>query len=447
MNTYLLLSESAKVREKYSAQFQYVLVDEYQDTNKIQASIIKLFSSHHHNLLVVGDDAQSIYSWRGANLANIISFQDRYKNSSLIRLETNYRSVPEILNLANVSIAQNETAIPKTLRAIRASGVKPALISLEDGNQQAQFVVQRSLELMEEEGIEPHEIAVLYRAHFHSMELQMELTRRNIPFQITSGLRFFEQAHIKDVAAYLRFFINPDDEISFKRIAHSLPSIGIKTASKMWQQFHANKNWSDVKVPDKARDSWNQWKETHLQLNDVADSPSRLIHTVVEAIYRDYLKVTYTNYFNRLEDLNQLQNFAANFNKTDEFLAQLALLTNVEAEDNNINRTVDGIRLSSIHQAKGLEFKVVFVIMLCDGLFPSFRSLENKEGEEEERRLFYVSVTRAKDELYLTYPKIRYIANQGEAYQTPSRFLEEFPRNLCNSWNIRGQNPYSTRPR
>src|SRR4051812_49304284 len=216
--TLRMLVEHEHVAETYRRQFQFVLVDEYQDTNKIQADLIDTLAAHHRNVMVVGDDAQSIYSWRGANFKNILEFPKRYPDARVFKIELNYRSVPEILEVANAAIAPNVQQFRKHLAAVRESnGVRPAIVGLNDGNEQAQFIAQRILELRDE-GVELNEIAVLYRAHFHAVELQLELSRRGIPYQITSGVRFFEQAHIKDVASFVRFVANPRDEVAFKRM-------------------------------------------------------------------------------------------------------------------------------------------------------------------------------------------------------------------------------------
>jgi DNA helicase-2/ATP-dependent DNA helicase PcrA len=338
----------------------------------------------------------------------------------------------------------------------------------------AAFIAQRVAELPEE-GVNLNQVAVLYRSHFHALELQLELTKRNIPFSITSGIRFFEQAHIKDATAYLKLVANPQDELAFKRIALLLPGIGAKGAGKIWNQFAkclnrlipltrpsdtlsppggerdgargAHQSFAAAlqscaqAVPKKAATTWKQFVETISQLEDeiVRKSAAKMLRLVMDAGYDDYLKENYANYRNRLEDLEQLAVFAYQFGSVEDFLTQLALLTNVEAEDGqNAKSDAEQIRLSTIHQAKGLEFDVVFVIMLCDGLFPSARSMEADEGEEEERRLFYVAITRAKNELYLCHPLMRagYGSTGIDAMQQPSRFLSEIPRDLLNEWNL-----------
>jgi DNA helicase-2/ATP-dependent DNA helicase PcrA len=461
-----LLQDHEDVRELYQRRFQFVLVDEYQDTNKLQSDIIDLLAARSKNVMVVGDDAQSIYAWRGANFQNILKFPERYPGAKVYKIETNYRSTPEILNVANAAITANINQFSKQLTPARKSGQKPVLVTCNDASEQASFVAQRVLELRDE-GIDLKNMAVLYRSHFHALELQLELTRRNIPFSITSGIRFFEQAHIKDVAAYIKLVANPRDELSFKRLALLLPGIGGKGADKLWQRFGSEFNVSSsvsetsanpkpetqnaklatalqrcaASVPKKAAVAWAQFVATIAQLEapEIRRDASKMITLVIEAGYDDYLEENYTNFRSRLEDLEQLAVFARQFQSVDEFLTQLALLTNVEAEDNQpANRDDEQIKLSTIHQAKGLEFDVVFVIMLCDGLFPSARSMESIEGEEEERRLFYVSITRAKNELYLSFPLIRAMAGSGgDMMQQPSRFLSEIPSELLDEWNLR----------
>src|SRR5271154_1986315 len=233
-----LLQENTDVREHYQRRFQFILVDEYQDTNKLQGDLIDLLAERTKNVTVVGDDAQSIYAWRGANFLNILDFPKRYPGAKVFKIETNYRSTPEILKVANAAIAANVNQFAKELAPSRKSGMKPALVACVDAAQQAAFIAQRVLELREE-GVNPNQVAVLYRSHFHALELQLELTKRQIPFSITSGIRFFEQAHIKDATAFLKFIANPRDEIAFKRLAQLLPGVGAKASEKLWLKFSA----------------------------------------------------------------------------------------------------------------------------------------------------------------------------------------------------------------
>jgi DNA helicase-2/ATP-dependent DNA helicase PcrA len=449
--TLRMLKEHEEIAAFYRRQFQFILVDEYQDTNKIQADFIDLLAAEHGNVMVVGDDAQSIYSWRGANFQNILAFPRRYPNAQVFKIELNYRSVPEILEVANAAIAANVQQFRKKLSATRlTNSAKPAIVALNDGGEQAQFVAQRILELRDE-GIELNEIAVLYRAHYHAVELQLELSRRGIPYQITSGIRFFEQAHIKDVAAFIRFVANPRDEVAFKRMMRLLPGIGGKSAENFWRAWDESLDKSDVivswserllpmSVAARAKRPWQQLADTldEIAPNGIPKQPTEMIMAIVEAIYDDYAKATFANYELRKEDLNQLAGFARQFKDIHEFLTQLALISNVDAEPAvNQGGDTEAVNLSSVHQAKGLEFHSVFVIWLTDGMFPSTRSLDTREAIEEERRLFYVAITRARDELYLTYPQMRLNAGYGDMFQRPSRFLREIPTPLVEDWNVR----------
>jgi DNA helicase II / ATP-dependent DNA helicase PcrA len=476
--TLRMLLEHEHIARFYRRQFQFILVDEYQDTNKIQADFIDLLAREHQNVMVVGDDAQSIYSWRGANFQNILEFPKRYPKAQVFRIELNYRSVPEILEVANSAIAANIKQFKKNLSATRDSkAMKPALIALNDGSEQSQFVAQRVLELRDE-GVELNEIAVLYRAHYHAVELQLEFSRRGIPYQITSGIRFFEQAHIKDVASFIRFVANPRDEVAFKRMVRLLPGIGGKIAENLWNGWEKSldavpgiadpgseksptpagitdpgystaaagdhgysigERLLKLNVSTRSRKMWEQLAQTldEIAPNGKPNPPSAMIISVVEAIYDDYAKANFTNYELRREDLNQLASFARQFSDAQEFLSQLALISNVDAEPApNAAPDNEAVNLSSVHQAKGLEFHTVFVIWLTDGMFPSSRSLETRDAIEEERRLFYVAITRARDELYLTFPHMRLNAGFGDVFQRPSRFLKEIPNELLEDWEV-----------
>ncbi len=436
-------------------QFRHVLVDEYQDTNRIQAELVDSIAGRHGNVMVVGDDAQSIYSWRGANFENILQFPARHPQTQVFKIETNYRSVPEILDVANAAIRANERQFRKELTPVRPPHqMKPALVPLSTNSQQAAFVAQRVLEV-HEEGIALHEMAVLYRAHYHSMEVQLEFTRRGIPFVITSGLRFFEQAHIKDVAAFLRFTVNPRDETAFKRMVKLFPGVGPKAAESLWNQANAKLDGlpdfallRELRPPSKAQHSWEQFVHTLAELAPAGGiaAPSAMIESVAFAIYDDYMKSKFANYEARREDINTLSAFARQFDSAEDFLAQLALLGAVETADAFRGEAdSEKITLSTIHQAKGLEWKVVFLIWLTEGMFPSARSAESPEGLEEERRLFYVGLTRCKDELYVTYPDMRLNAGYGEAFQRPSRFLSEIPEALLETWEISAPAPRAAR--
>jgi len=448
--------ENPSVREQYQKRFEWVLVDEYQDTNALQAEMIAVLGAPQNNVMVVGDDAQSIYSWRGADLRNILEFPDQYEGAARYVIETNYRSVPEILQVANAAIAPNTEQFHKDLAPWREDGRdRPALAPLQDPGTQAAFVAQRILELRDEEGVALDEIAVLYRAHFHAMEIQMELTNRGIPFVITSGLRFFEQAHVKDVAAYMKLACNRRDEVAFKRIVRMLPGLGVKSADKLWAQWTESAAGSpdpltsfspfllEFNVPSKARPSWEQFAYTLDELVDDEGAPvppATMVPSILGGVYEDYMRGKFTNFDSRRQDLLQLQKYAEKFDDLEEFLSQLSLLAGQDAAG-AASAEPDGecVCLSSIHQAKGLEWRVVFLVWLTEGMFPNNRVLDEDEdgtGLEEERRLFYVALTRARDELYLTYPQIWQGAFDGETLQRPSRFLEDIPIELVEEWNV-----------
>ena len=450
-----LLKENEELCSLYQKRFQYLLVDEYQDTNAVQSELIHLLARPQNSVMVVGDDAQSIYSWRGADMDNILSFPENYPNATVYKIETNYRSVPEVIDLSNAAIAANKKQFKKALRAARVGGsMTPALVPVEDPRAQADFVAQRILELRDE-GIELDEMAILYRAHHQSLEIQMELTSRGIPFEITSGLRFFEQAHIKDVAAFLRFATNRRDEVSFKRFCLLLPGIGGATATKLWRAWlkvgiskkeEPPKRFSDCMlkfpVPAKAKKDWEQLCYTldELVVGDGYARPSEMLTSVLEGVYDDYMKASFENYDNRRQDIEQLILYSETFDDVLELLGQLSLMSSVDGEPTGSRAEPDDekVVLSSIHQAKGLEWKVVFLIWLADGMFPNGRILEADDQDmfEEERRLFYVALTRSKDELYLTYPQINPKSYSGDIITRPSRFLEDCPEEMLETWEV-----------
>jgi DNA helicase-2/ATP-dependent DNA helicase PcrA len=448
--------------ELYQGRFKHILVDEYQDTNSVQGRMIDLLAGSANSLMAVGDDAQSIYSWRGADMSLILGFPVRYPGAKVHTIETNYRSVPEILDLSNAAIRANTGRFEKDLRSSRETlGVKPALIALPDPNTQAAFVAQRIQELREL-GIPLAEMAVLYRAHFQSLEIQMELTTRGIPFSITSGLRFFEQAHIKDISAFMRFVVNRKDEVSFIRMVSLLPGCGPTTAVRLWNEWlktglAGNENppakWSDFflnfKVPKKSAKHWEQLCYTLDELTPDGQfaTPSDMIFSILEGVYSDYLSASFDNAESRRSDIEKLSEYGGAFTDVSEFLAQLSLLSSTDDQPTGERSEPDDekVTLSSIHQAKGLEWKAVFLIWLVNGQFPNGRIFEAEDDDmlEEERRLFYVALTRAKDELYLSYPMMNPKSYTGDTYCRPSQFLEDFPAELVEEWNVGNDDPWA----
>src|SRR5437764_436 len=445
--------EKADIAALYADQFQHILVDEYQDTNKWQAEIVDLLAVKHRNVMVVGDDAQSIYAWRGAEFTNIYEFPERYPEARVFRLEINYRSTPEILALANISIASNRKQFPKTLRAARDSkGLPPVLVPCRDADQQAAFIASRILELRDE-GIPLEETAVLYRSHYHSLELQLELTRRGIPYRVRSGVRFFEQAHIKDVISYLRVITNPRDELAWKRILRLIPQVGNATANRIWERLAYSPDplalvrRADFNVAPRRGSGWTEFLSLleSLVQDETRNNPARQIELILTRGYETHLANTYENSEARLEDLRQLALYSTRYNSTEDFLSELALLSTerygspqpITGEDVVMGGDEDELlTLTSVHQAKGLEWRVVFIIWAADGKFPSPRSLRDAEGEEEERRLWYVAVTRARDGLYITYPQVVQDRTRQTILQRPSRFVTEVPPELYEIWSL-----------
>jgi DNA helicase-2/ATP-dependent DNA helicase PcrA len=437
LNCRKLLAEYPVVLQTYAGRFEHILVDEYQDTNLIQADMVDLLASVHRNLMVVGDDSQSIYSFRGAHFANIMKFPEKYPECRIFKLETNYRSTPEILNLANLSIINNENQYQKELKAVRDRGIRPVLAPARNVLQQADFVCQRILELMRD-GIDLHDMAVLYRAHYHSMELQMEMTRRGIPFEIRSGIRFFEQAHIKDVTSFMRIVLNPFDELAWKRVLGLYPKVGKVAAEKEWlfirrqeEPLTAVLTEAFPKAAHKsAQPGLQSCQNTFRQILESAspeNDPAGMIDKILEGGYRNLLQQRFTDSASRLEDLEQFILFADRFGSLEEFINQLALLTNMaeEGDAGMDSRTDNRVVLSTIHQAKGLEWSAVFIIWCAEGMLPLQRALKEPDGEAEERRLFYVAATRAKDQLYLCYPVFDYSRGMGNLPISPSRFIQE----------------------
>jgi DNA helicase II / ATP-dependent DNA helicase PcrA len=442
-----ILGEDEALRKHYASVFSHILVDEYQDTNKLQAEIVDFMGLINRNVTVVGDDAQSVYSFRGSSFQNILKFPECYPEARVYRLETNYRSTPEILDLANHSISHNTRQFDKNLKAVKLSGAIPVITPLRDVMQQAEFVAQRVLEL-KDEGIPLNEIAVLYRAHYHCMELQMEFTRRGIPFEIRSGLRFFEQAHIKDLVAHLRVMVNPTDEISWKRILTMLPRIGKKTADRLYEYLKTVEDPLSLFITKKIgeqfksiqRENTEQLAKLFAELDVLQkhDALSDMISAVLKHGYTDYLKNTYPNHQNRLEDINQLMNFSSQYDSLVDFLSELSLMSGISGEEAVSESEEDKrVVLSTIHQAKGLEWKAVFVIWCAEGRFPNPKAVE--EGEiEEERRLFYVAATRAMDQLYLCYPLMVFDRQAGSVIMRPSRFVAELDSGHYEEWQISG---------
>lgn len=431
-NLQILLEDHPEIRNRLSRQFRYVLVDEYQDTNVVQANIVRLLCAVHKNVLVVGDDAQSIYSFRAAQIRNILDFSKMYPGAKTFRLTTNYRSTPEILNIANHSIENNLDQFKKDLRAICPSLEKPHLAALADGFKEAQYITKEVFSMMKQ-GVPLKEIAVLFRAAFHSQALEFELMKQKIPYEYRGGLRFFERAHVKDVIAYLRLRANPKDEAAWLRVLGHQPGIGLVTAQKIISFVRSIKDISEVcsmdfALPKRAYSSWNELIKILFELSQQSH-PADLIRLVISGDYRSYLEAEYPDFKDRLEDVGQFALFAEGTSDLTKFLSELSLTDAYGIERDGKERDDrERMVLSTIHQAKGLEWDAVFVIQVADGKFPNPRALIEDGGLEEERRLFYVATTRARKRLYYTYPLTS--GTEAVFIQQPSLFLQELPKKL-----------------
>jgi len=440
-----LLADHESIRNFYQEEFKYVLVDEYQDTNSIQAALVNHLVATHGNLMVVGDDFQSIYSWRGADYRNFLNFEKFYPGAKTFKLQTNYRSTPEILEVANEIIAGNPDQFQKELRAVRESHNKPHLIKVRDGSVQARFVIEQAQEL-HRKGTPLAKICVLYRSHFHAMELQMELARAQMPYTVTSGVRFFEQAHVKDVITVLQLLVNPSNELAFSRLVEMLPRVGKKGSHKMFRKLGGRVNLQREETHEKllaalpkvARDDWEKIKKVFLAYREenLANDPGEVIFRFNKAFYKEYMVENFDNHKFRAEDLDGLIDFTVKFDSTEAFLSEIALLTNLDNQGSapTDEPDADALRLSTIHQAKGLEWKAVFILFANEEMFPSKKAIE-ESGDAEERRLFYVAVTRAEDELFLCSPMVRRQRDGGMIFLDPSRFLSEIPEELLQVGN------------
>ncbi len=439
-----LLREDGPSRAHYAEQFRYVLVDEYQDTNRLQAEIVRQLYSLHGNVLVVGDDAQSIYSFRGADIRNILDFPRIFPGAKTFRLEINYRSTPEILDLANDVISRNAEQFPKALKSMKPSFAKPSLVNAASAAQEAEFIAQRVMEL-HEEGLAFGEMAALFRATFHSQALEFELMKRGIPYEYRGGMKFFDRAHVKDALSFLKIVVNKDDEVAWMRALSLQVGIGPATAARLYERVRSVSDEDEIGsglaagLSARVANGWKGFLNVYGALLDARPSPSAMLKAVADSDYRTYLENEYPDYRDRLEDIEQLAGFAERYPDAASFLADAVLDDAVtggkkakpfQAEDDSEGRMV----LSTIHQAKGLEWDAVFVIHLTQGAFPNKRALLDAGGLEEERRLFYVAVTRARRDLCLSYPMS--VGYDAFSFEPKSEFLEELSSDLVEQVRI-----------
>jgi DNA helicase-2/ATP-dependent DNA helicase PcrA len=430
----LLLEKVPAVADKIAGLFDHILVDEYQDTNVLQARILRGMCRTHRNITVVGDDAQSIYAFRGATIRNILDFPAEYAGAKTVTLEENYRSTQPILDATNLLISRAEERFSKELFTHRTGGERPWLVTAQDENQQTRFVVDRILEL-HEEGIPLREMAVLFRAGYMSADLEIELTARNIPFDKWGGLKFLEAAHVKDVLAFLRVLENPRDEVSWYRLLTLMPGIGEVTARNA-VQLMADLAWSHESFgrftpPPRAKEAHAALVRLLADLRaQVGDEEGRVGREIirVRALYDDILRERYDRVEPRLSDLDQLQTIAGGYPDRSTFLTALALEPPSATSDLGFGADAedDTLVLSTAHSSKGREWDAVFVIWAVDGWFPMARALGSDDEIEEERRLLYVAMTRARNHLAVSYPLNVYDSRRGADYSLDqvSRFLD-----------------------
>jgi len=430
-----LLTNYPDIRERISSAYRYIMVDEYQDTNQIQADIVYLLSGNTQNVMVVGDDSQSIYSFRGAHFKNIIIFPDMFPGTRIIRLEENYRSVQPILNLTNSIIDRATEKYAKVLFTRRSGGSLPVLVSAGDENSQSRCVVEKIQDLYRD-GIPYNRMAVLFRAGFHAFDLEIELGRAEIPYIKVGGFKFVESAHIKDVLAHIRVLANPLDRLSWYRILLLLDRIGPKTAGKIYTSVLEEKSgytgFLSIKVQAIHTPGIDRLKDLFSQIDSSTFSVSQMGEAVLD-YYLPILREKYDDHPKRARDLEHLVSIMERYGKLEDFLTDMAL----DPPNTSINDTLstdyleeDRLVLSTVHSAKGLEWHSVFVIWCLDGRFPSIHALDSDTELEEERRLMYVAATRAMENLFFIYPTDIYDRGSGRVLSRPSQFIDMIPDHI-----------------
>ena len=439
--TLTLMEENPDVRRRVAAECQYILVDEYQDTNRLQAELVQHFASVHHNVMAVGDDAQSIYRFRGADFRNIFEFPQLFDDTRILRLEQNYRSTQAILDLANHVIDKASQKYDKMLFSEKKGGELPALVSAQDDRYESRFICQVLLQ-MREQGIHLNRMAVLFRSSANSFDLEVELNRRNIPYIKYGGMKLSEAAHIKDVLSYLRVLDNPRDAIAWNRILQLLPGIGPKTAQDLIQWITSQQEDPFVLKENVLSPRYIEaLKLLFATLRPLRENPVSLLQEVERIVqyYEPLLKDKYfEDYPKRQQDLDHFVSLAENFSDRTQFLAGLALdpieLTALDNEGTHDDEAP--LVLSTIHSAKGLEFHSVFLLHALDGILPSAYAIRDEGGIDEELRLMYVAITRAEENLFISYPILQYRRHSGDFFTNPSRFLADIPENLLEPWSL-----------
>jgi DNA helicase-2/ATP-dependent DNA helicase PcrA len=423
-----LLANHETVRRRLSDTYQFIMVDEYQDTNHLQARIIRLLAATHDNVAVVGDDAQSIYSFRGANFRNIMDFPKIFPGTKIIKLEENYRSTQPILTLTNEIIQRAQERYEKKLFTRKTEGDTPMLVQAESEQMQSRFVCQKILELREE-GVPLWDIAVLFRSSFHSFDLEIELTRHNIPFIKRGGFQFMESAHIKDLLAHLRVLANPQDAISWSRVLLLLEGVGPQMSQRIIEWLFQGEHSVDRLRSFEAKGKVAHGLKTLAQVLEVssrAERPTEQAQYLMQ-YYIPILKRQYPDdHPKRMKDMEHFQGMTERYRSLERLLSDMALEppTDSVAGVLAVDPEEGPLVLSTIHSAKGLEWHSVFIIWALEGRFPSFYNINTEEELEEERRLLYVAATRAKQNLFISYPIKIFDRGLRMILSRPSQFIE-----------------------
>ncbi|MDJ0855637.1 MAG: ATP-dependent helicase [Desulfobacterales bacterium] len=433
-----LLEHEPELKTRIADRYAHLMVDEYQDTNLIQARIVRHLAERHQRIMVVGDDSQSIYSFRGANFRNIMDFPELFPDTRVLTLEENYRSVVPILELTNELIAQAVEKYPKQLFSRRPSANPPRLVHTGSENSQSRFIVDKIRELGRED-IVPGDIAVLFRAGFHAFDLEVELAREGIAFVKYGGFKFMESAHIKDVLAHMRVVANPYDRLSWFRILLLINKIGPKSAQRLYdeivRQSRGLGGFTDAAPPPKPNPGLEQLRALLGEIGELERPPVEIGERIL-AYYHPLLKERYDDHPKRWRDLEQLLVLLEKYDRLAPFLSDMTLEPPNVAVDNTFGASSetreDRLVLSTVHSAKGLEWHTVFIIWAMDGRFPSFMASESPEALDEELRLMYVAATRARENLFFLCPGQVFDRVSGMVLSRPSRFIDSLPEDLLH---------------
>lgn len=427
----ILLTDNAEIKKKIARNYNYIMVDEYQDTNRLQHEIVLNLANEKKNIMAVGDDAQSIYSFRGAEFMNIINFPNSFDECSVYKIEENYRSSQPILDVTNLIIAESFYKFEKELYSSKTGGQSPYIIAAENENQQSEFVVQQIMELREE-GISLNDMAVLIRSGYFSFDLEIELNKHNIPFRKFGGMKFVETAHIKDIIAFFKLFANPKDAVSWHRVLLMLDGVGPRTAEKIINivlsggfnfksQFILNFQTKGAEAIKELFEFLSEIFAVKLSISEQAKMIADYLKPMMQKKYDDFNR--------RQKDIEMFILIAEKYTKLNDFLMDMAIEPPVESVVDVEEDTPEDefLTISTIHSAKGLEWRSVFILWALEGKFPAAKSLNSVDSLEEERRLFYVAATRAKENLYITYPMNIFDRESGTVLSLPSRFLNHIP--------------------